>query len=341
MTNTMANTKFYDPTTAAYFNPKVDRRNVIITGGNSGIGWYTILHLYLHGYNIFILGRNEKKINQAIEEIKVEADKRIEKYTEEEKKSRYLGSFNYIYLDLLDLLTVSKAAEEYASREDKLHILINNAGLLGAPFEITKDGYEILYQVNFVSHFLLTLKLIPQLENFAKEGKVEPRIVNVASLGHNFAYKYFHPSNKLDCFPNMIYNWVRYGNAKGAEIQFSNELARRYKNILSISLHPGIIMNTDLYRYSKNAPITGFFTKKASNVVDACVGVDNEQGATATLRAALDDLTIKDYSGKYLTTGGHEGKTTKIVSNIDNCKTTWSWNLENLNKKGFNLQGYE
>jgi NAD(P)-dependent dehydrogenase (short-subunit alcohol dehydrogenase family) len=329
---------FFNPKTAAYFNPSKDHRVVVITGGNSGLGWYTILHLYLHGYVVYILGRNERKIESAIAEIRAEASKRTDQYSEDEKKQRFVGRLNYIHADLTDLKSVETAAKELLSQEKQVHILINNAGLMGVPHEITKDGYEIQYQVNYAAHFLLTLELLPALKNVYETTGITPRVVSLSSLGHNAAYKYFHPSSTLKMFPSFAFTWVRYGNAKAAQIEFTKQLAKEYPKILSISVHPGVVTGTELYNHWKTIPVIGFFASQTFKAAGAVGGVSNEEGSLASLRAALDSsLTAEKDNGKYLTTGGIESTASKVASDPENAKTTWDWNLENFKKLGFNV----
>lgn len=318
---------FFKPESAPFYNPKDQRKVALITGGNSGIGWFTALHLYLHGYIVYVAGRTESKVLKAIEDIKVEAEKR--------KGSNPTGELNYIHIDLTDLSTVPKAVDQFSEKEQSLDILINNAGLMGVPYEVTKDDYEIQYQVNFVSHFLLTMKLIPFLENAAEKG-VTPRIVNLASVGHNFEFKHIPPEkNKLNNFPNSFYTWVRYGLAKTSQIQFAKELAVKYLTILSLSVHPGVILGTELYNYWKNLPVIGLAAKGVFAAADKTIGVSVEEGSLASLRAALDpSLTLKE-NGSYFTTGGTIDNPSKIASNPEYAEETWTWNIEQLKKRGF------
>lgn len=324
--------KFYDPSKGKYFNPKVDRRVAIVTGGNSGIGWYTVLHLYLHGYIVYIAGRTESKVLKAIEDIKKEANKRIDAYSKEEQEERHLGSLTYVYFDCLDLSTVAACAKNFAKKEEKLDLLINNAGLMGVPYEETKDGYEIQYQVNFVAPFLFTLELLPNLKAAVTNGT--PRVIMLLSIGHRASYKYFDPTNKVNCTPNFMYTWVRYGIAKVAEIHFAKKLAKLYPNILSFAVHPGVIIGTELYNHWKNLPVIGGFYKGSLNVFGRVAGVGLEEGSLATLRAAFDP-ELENENGAYLETGGVIAKPTSVATTKDNIERTWEYNVEELRKKGF------
>lgn len=330
----MGKKDFYDPTTAEYINPQKQRRVVIISGANSGIGYYTALHLYLHGYVVYIAGRTELKVKTAINQLEAEAKSRVEKYTEEEKDGRFLGSFKFLYIDLLDLSTVVGAAEEFGKLESKLHILINNAGIMGVPNTISKDGYEIQYQVNFVSHFLFTFKLLPYLKNVIDEG-LTPRVVTLSSMLHHVSRKYYHPTTSFDAFPNFYYSLLRYGNAKAAAIEFMKKFAVEYPEIQSASIHPGVILETELLSSWKKVPILGYLTKGLFWLLGKFVGVSLEEGSLATLRAALDpQLTLKD-SGTFYIDGGVVDTPSAVTTNQDNINTTWNWNIEELEKKGF------
>lgn len=332
----MTKNGYYNPETAHYLDPKTDRRVVLITGGNSGIGWYTVLHLYMHGYVVYVGGRNESKCLKAIEDIKIEARKRRASQDKEQTTRQYLGEINYIYMDLMDLSTVDQAIASFSQKEPKLHILINNAGIMAVPYEKTKDDFEIQYQVNFVSHFLLSLKLIPNLRLGRKEDGVQPRIVFLTSLGHNLSLKYYDPSVSTNITPSFAYSWVRYGIAKTASIQAMIKLASEASDILCLSVHPGVIYGTELYNYWKDLPFIGQVTKLGMRMTDKLIGVSVEEGSLATLRASLDDsLTSENDSGKYLVTGGAEGKVSRVASNQQNIDRTWNWNIEELTKRGF------
>lgn len=324
--------KYYDPNSGPYYNPKADRRVAIVTGGNSGIGWYTVLHLYLHGYVVYIAGRNETKVLKAIEDIKTEAEKRVAAYTEADKNERFLGTITYIHFDCLDLASVKSCAEKFALKEKKLHVLINNAGLMAVPYEETKDGYEIQYQVNFVAPLLFTIKLLPNLK--AAVADVHPRVVMLLSEGHRSAFKYFDPSDKINRAPNFLFTWVRYGAAKTADIHFTTKLSQLYPDIFSISVHPGVIVETELFNYWKNLPFVGWIYKSSTVVIDKTIGVKSEEGSFASLRAALDPEVIKE-SGGYLSTGGVVSKPTKPALEQKNIDRTWDYNIEELKNKGF------
>lgn len=327
---------YYDPESAPYYNPKENRRVALVTGGNSGIGWFTALHLYLHGYVVYVAGRTELKVLKAIDDIKEEAGKRQAAYSEAEKSERSTGTLTYIHLDLCDLATVAKCAEDFAAKEPKLDVLINNAGLMGVPYELTKDGYEIQYQVNFVAPFLFTLLLVPTLKNAKSNGA--PRVILLSSLAHNSAYKYFEPTDTIHKKPNFIFTWVRYGNAKAAAIGFIRKFAKLHPDILAFSVHPGIIFDTELYNHWKNMPIVGSFAKASFKVSHSLVGVTVEEGSLATLKTALDPSLDSKDSGSYWETGGIRGRPSQIATKDENAEKTWLVNVKLLKEKGFDVE---
>lgn len=328
--------QYYDPTTAEYFNPELTRRVAIVTGGNSGLGWFTVLHLYLHGYIVYVAGRTESKVLKAIEDIKSEANTRIEKYSQAEKVLRFVGSLQYVHFDCCDLKSVERCATTFLENEPKLHLLINNAGVMAVPFELTKDNYEIQYQVNFVAPLLFTLKLLPAIK--AAETDTTPRVVTLSSIGHYFAARYYEPEDHMNGFPLLFYSFLRYSNAKSAVVQFTKKFAEKYPDILAFSVHPGVITETQLFNPLAKLPYFGWLLSAGTNLSGYFMGVSPEEGSLATLRAAMDKSFSKKDSGLYLLTGGAVTTPSSIALNIENINTTWNKNLEMLNSRNFHFK---
>ncbi|CCC68209.1 hypothetical protein NCAS_0B01250 [Naumovozyma castellii] len=324
-----------DPNSLPYYNPEVDRKVAVITGGNSGIGWYTVLHLYMHGFTVYLCGRTSHKIKKAINEITIEAEARLgllEKEVDDFGKDIHLGSLRYIHMDLTDLKCVEKAAQKLLKLEDKIDVLINNAAILAIPYELTKDGFEIQLQTNYIAHFLLTMRLLPAIK------KCHGRIITLGSLGHRLEVTYWNLNKKWDYKPNMIFTWFRYAVAKTASIQYTKMLSIKYPEVLCLSLHPGLVMNTNLFSYWTRLPIVGMFFWLFFQIIGYFVGVSNEQGSLATLHCALSpDLTPERDNGKYFTTGGVESKCSYVANNLDDAASTWIWTIHELKDRGFNI----
>jgi len=148
------------------------------------------------------------------------------------------GEAIYLYLDLDDLTTIKASANEFLSKEEKLHILWNNAGVMIPPQgSKTKQGYELQLGTNNVAPFLFTKLLTPIL---IKTAKVEPpgtvRVVWTSSTSAEAS----SPKNGLD-MNNLDYKvdkgpWHKYGVSKAGNILHSKEYAARYagEGIISV-----------------------------------------------------------------------------------------------------------
>jgi NAD(P)-dependent dehydrogenase (short-subunit alcohol dehydrogenase family) len=135
-------------------------------------------------------------------------------------------------------------------KHDRLDILMNNAGIMAQPATLSKDGYEIQFATNYLGHAMLTECLLPILLRTAKVPGSDVRIINLTSLGFKFhplsgiSFRELDSGGLMKRF--LLGGWVRYGHSKLANILFASELAKRYPEITSISVHPGVVM-TDLY----------------------------------------------------------------------------------------------
>lgn len=119
-----------------------------------------------------------------------------------------------LIMDHMSLESVVAAAKSFISKESALHGLINNAGIMAVPWELSQDGYESQWQTNYLSHWLLTFHLLPILRRTA-EGLGEPgaaRVVNVSSVGHSFAPK--NGIGFLDLDQKSASPYSRYGVSK-------------------------------------------------------------------------------------------------------------------------------
>ena len=136
-----------------------------------------------------------------------------------------------------DLGSIDRFANQLASSHDSLDLLINNAGVMAAPYGITASGFEMQFGINHLGHFALTGKLLLLLVNSPAS-----RVVNVSSLAHrgeniDFAAIQFTREN---------YNrWRAYGRSKLANLLFTYELQRRFEHagiqhVKSIAAHPGL-----------------------------------------------------------------------------------------------------
>ena len=143
------------------------------------------------------------------------------------KKMYPSANIDLLEMDLKDLTSVVAAAKHILTFETALHGLLNNAGIMATPFEMTKDGHEAQWQTNYLAHWVLTEHLLPLMLRTAKTlapGSV--RIVNLTSSGHLGAPK--DGINFQD--PSLQENspWVRYGQSKLANILHTKTLHKTY-----------------------------------------------------------------------------------------------------------------
>ncbi|KAI5964644.1 uncharacterized protein KGF55_001713 [Candida pseudojiufengensis] len=339
--------------TFTYLDPSKDRRVAIITGGNSGIGFYTVLQLYLHGYIIYIAGRSRSRCNKSINELKAKAIEIIDakfsnsntniKNNDEiiefnKLKNRQLGELHYLELDLSNLQSVLKAVETFKQKEEYLHLLINNAGAMAVPYTLTQDNYEVQLQTNFISPFLLTLKLLPILEKTKDQfpNLIEnPRVIYLSSIGHQFASLYFNLKKQMNYKPDFIFTWVRYGIAKTAGIHFMKMIALRNPKVLCIIVHPGFVMNPNIFTYWTNLPIVGILFWCFFQIFAYFFGVTPEQGADEVTKESLNsNFTIEKNNGESFGPGGKIIQPSKVASNMDYAARTWIWTIRELNERG-------
>ena len=200
--------KFGEKTTALEVieGHNLSGKEVIVTGGSSGIGVETVRALAKAGARVVIAARDLKRANEVKDDvIQTTGNNNVE--VEE--------------LELGSLKSVDKFIERYLAKKRPLHILINNAGVMNTPQSVTEDGFETQFGINHIGHFALTVGLLPAL----KEAK-NARVVMVSSLAHVFSNVVFEDIN----FKNRQYEgFISYGQSKTANVLMAVELTRRFK----------------------------------------------------------------------------------------------------------------
>ncbi|VEU20572.1 DEKNAAC101427 [Brettanomyces naardenensis] len=323
----------FDPDKLTYLDKSVDRRVCFITGGNSGLGFFTVLHLYLHGYIVYIAGRSKQRVDSAIRQLKDEALVRRAKETPEVLQFRHLGELKFIELDLSKLRSVEHAVKQFKTREKHLNLLILNAGIMAVPYSVTKDGFEIQLQINYVSHFLIADRLIGMMDT--SDDVRDPRIIYLSSVGHRFADFHFNLSWEFNHMPNIVFTWFRYGMAKTAGIHMVKSLAKRHPKVLCVAVHPGFVMNTNLFSHFTRLPFFGFLFWVLFQLFGSFFGVTNEEGSYSTLRCLEEDLSTEKDNGKYFATFGVEQKPSSVATNENYADESWAWTVSELSRRGY------
>lgn len=237
-------------------------KTVLITGATDGLGKLVATHAAEAGATVMLHGRNWEKGKRVVEEIK--------------SKTGYQNLF-YYNADFSSLTEVKEMSEEVLANHPQLHVLINNAAIGGGPKgsrqrELSRDGIELRFAVNYLSHFLLTQKLLPLMTQSAPA-----RIVNVSSIGQSpLDLNDINLEKRYDSFDS-------YAKSKLAQIIYGFELAEKVKdkNITVNSLHPATLMDTNM--------VQEFFGRTSSTV---------EEGAAAVEYVAFAEET-KDVTGVY------------------------------------------
>ncbi|OCL11476.1 oxidoreductase-like protein [Glonium stellatum] len=299
--------------------PDLSGKVILVTGGNAGLGQETILRLASRNPSkIYLAARTASKAQAAIKEI---------------KKTVPNAPIEHLPLDLASFASIRSAAETFTSESSRLDLLVNNAGVMGTPYGLTKDGYEDQFGTNVMGHALLTRLLLPTLLKTAEEPNSDVRVVNLASIGHHMA-----PSGGVIFDQAALENystWRRYGQAKLSNILFARELARRYPTIKSVAVHPGIIM-TNLYTPMQSNILSTFAVWLTRTMAPLLPGVmtSTEEGATNSLWAATAPAD-KVKSGQYYTPIAHASSGSRYAHDDGLAKKLWEYIDTELQKHGF------
>ena len=259
--------------------PDQSGRVVIVTGANTGLGYHTAATLAFSGAHVVLAVRNLEKGNTALARIVAAAGQNAQKV-----------EVTLQELDLSSLDSVRAAAQALRTAYPRIDLLINNAGVMWTPKQITQDGFEMQFGTNHLGHFALTGLLLDRLLPIR-----ESRVVTVSSMGHRIRAAIHFDDLQWERGYDRV---AAYGQAKLANLLFTYELQRRLaarpnadKSTIAVAAHPGT-SNTELTR---NLPR---LLRPVSNMVGTVLFQSPEMGALPTLRAATDpDVEGGQYYG--------------------------------------------
>ena len=238
----------------------VEGQTVLVTGATNGLGRRVARDLAERGASVLLHGRDAARAGAVAREIS------------EETGNDKLG---YRLADLSSLEEVRRLAEELRSSHERLDVLVNNAGVILPEREESRDGAELTFAVNYLSHFLLTRLFLPLLvRGFAS---APARIVNVASAAQS-------PIDFDDPMLEKRYDpMLAYSQSKLAMVMHAFDLAGELEGsgVTANALHPATLMDTKMVRET--------FGYARSTV---------EEGAEATVRLAASP-EVEGVSGRY------------------------------------------
>ncbi|TCD60880.1 hypothetical protein EIP91_009371 [Steccherinum ochraceum] len=309
--------------------PDLEGTVVIVTGGNSGLGFATIQHLLRHGAKIYMGARSEEKAKEAIARLDFGPEKK--------------GTVEWLELDLSDPRKAKEAAERFLQKEKRLDILVNNAAITIAPYAKAHDGIQDVMMVNHVSPFVFTRTLLPLLKETAKDPAADVRIVNVSSGAAGMVPDTIRFRNLEDFnteYSGTFAPMKRYGQSKLANALMTTELQKQFDAenvpILSLSLHPGTI-NTEgnlAFAARQNWFLRAIFTWASHHLTPSPA-----KGAYTQVFAAVSPIVRKEkekYGGAFLMPPAVVSKPNKAVENKELAGELWNTTEELLKEIGIN-----
>lgn len=244
--------------------PDLTGKVMVVTGGNSGLGYAAVKAFAGNGAEVILACRNLEKGEEAKNKI---------------LKSGPKGKISAMQLDLSDLSSVNSFVATYKKAYQKLDILLNNAGIMMTPYFTTKDGFEGQLGVNHLGHFALTGLLMDVI--LKTQGS---RVVNVSSLAHKRGDMDF---DNLQFEGGKGYSKIKsYGRSKLANLLFTYELQRKLEaaknDTIAVAAHPGAAA-TNLGRY-----VVADWLFKILNPIASLFIQDKYMGALPEIRASVD-----------------------------------------------------
>ena len=276
-------------TDACLPDTELDGKWVIISGSNNGIGRCAALKFAKRGANIILACRDPPKHETHPETVVKECQQLA-------AKEGVNSTIEWWEIDMANISSIEAFAARWLATERPIDILCNNAGMGGSPLGArgvfkTKDGFEIIHQVNLLSHVLLTLRLLPSIQKAS-----EPRIVCTTSCFHypgRFALDNFNSERGDPALPNFVHPGSEgvhnYQNNKLWYQIWLTELQHRLlqhdstRHITVNGVHPGFVQSGIW-----NLPRAGAWLNEiGAKSLAWAFGINPEQGCYAIVHAAL------------------------------------------------------
>ncbi|SJL07782.1 related to Oxidoreductase, short-chain dehydrogenase [Armillaria ostoyae] len=275
--------------------PDLSGKVVIITGGNTGVGYETAKALLPRNAKVYIASRNTKKAGDAIDKLREDTGK----------------DAIFLPLDLASLKSIRAAAEQFLSKEKELNILFNNAGVMEPNIdELTEEGYDLTIGVNVIGS-LSSARILSQ-----NTPGTEARIVNTASFASEMADKLDYDTFKDGPVRRKLGSVSMYYQSKFANLLYSTEFSRRYREagIVCSCVNPGNIA-TELQR-TLQPGVKRFLIRR--------ILYPAPYGALTQLYAGTSPEGA-DFNGKYLIPWARLGTPNPASQDEQKGKQLWDW----------------
>ena len=294
-------------TTNKLQQPGVKGKTVVITGANTGIGKETAVGLAEMGATVVLACRNRVKAAAAAHEVRTLSEN---------------DDVHLVDLDLADLDSVTTCAKEILDNYERIDVLINNAGLQLKERTTTKQGFETTFGVNHLGHFLLTDLLLDRIRASAPA-----RIVNLSSVGHNFARGGL-PWDDLQHDTTRYTANGAYCESKLANILFTRELARRVppEQVTVNAAHPGGV-RSEFGSSDDMGKLYGGFMKLGGLFL-----ISAKSGARTSIHLASSPEVEGKTGGYYVRRKLHSGS--KQSRNDESARRLWAVSEELLASAG-------
>ena len=256
--------------------PNLSGKTIIVTGGNSGIGYEAAKQFARKGAHVVLACRDMEKAHAAIAAI-----------TGEHRGA----ALEAMQLDLANLASIRNFGSAFLAQPGALHVLCNNAGVMALPFRKTADGFEMQFGTNHLGHFALTGLLLERLL-----ATPAARVVNISSGAHRFGTIRFDDLQ----WERGYRRWGAYGQSKLANLLFTYELQRKLTaanaTLISVACHPGYAATNLQLAGPRMEGAT--FKESLSQLANRLAAQSAAMGALPTLYAATaPDVSGGDYIG--------------------------------------------
>ncbi|KAJ7091109.1 oxidoreductase [Mycena epipterygia] len=288
--------------------PELSDKVIFISGGTAGLGKQSILALAKKNpAHIYFSGRDADRAAALITQVTTSVPS---------------AHLTFVKCNMSSLANVAEAAKELASKTERLDIMMCNAGVFSTPPALTEDGYETIFGINHLAHALLIKLLLPTLLHTP-----DSRVVILSSEGFRGATFGIQLEKMRTTQSGFSETMQRYPQSKLANLLYAAELARRYPQLTTVSLHPGTV-GTDMLL---TAGRLDRLVVKIFSIWNGELIFTPEEGVLNQLWAAtVNKSDLRLVNGEYYTPVGVRGKHTKRSTDGKLAGELWEWTEKEL-----------